>query len=177
MSLKSQDILVALKLVAIGNRMWTYSFLSSHLFISISEVHATVRRAVRSHLLNPDGNVPIIQSVTEYLVFGIRYSFPPFLGELTHGTPTGYGAPPLTYMFENGDEPPPVWKDGQGEVFGYECSPIYPTASDAACLDSNLYELLTLVDAIRIGAPRERALAGNILVKRLRSSRSYNGRF
>lgn len=53
MSLKFQDILIVLKLSVIGNRHWSYSFLSGQLVISISEAHAGVRRCVASHLIDP----------------------------------------------------------------------------------------------------------------------------
>jgi hypothetical protein len=168
MSLKPQDVLIVLKLIAIKNQRWSYSYLSSQLLISTSEVHAGVRRAVLSHLLEPEGNAPIIQNIEECLIFGVRYSFPPFLGGFAHGMPSGYGAPPLSYRVF--DDLPPVWKNKEGEVFGYECSPIYHTAPDAARTDSRLYELLCLLDALRIGKPRERGLAGDVLVKLLRNS-------
>lgn len=170
MSLKPQDVLIVLKLCVIRNLKWSYSFLSGQLLISLSETHAAVRRAVVSHLLDPVDKVPIIQSIEEFLIFGLRYAFPVQIGGLVNGMPTGYGAPPLTEQERNADEPPPVWADGEGQVLGYDLSPIYCTVPDAARIDIKLYELLALVDALRIGEPRERGLAGDILVKQLRNS-------
>ena len=42
---------------------------------------------------------------------------------------------------------------------GPEIKPLYPTAPEAASEDPALYQLLTLVDAIRTGRSRERRLA------------------
>jgi hypothetical protein len=45
--------------------------------------------------------------------------------------------------------------------------PLHPAVPDAARRDNRLWELLALVDAIRIGNARERNLAGRELKKRL----------
>jgi hypothetical protein len=37
--------------------------------------------------------------------------------------------------------------------------PLYPTVPDAASRNPQLYELLVIVDALRAGSPRERAIA------------------
>jgi len=52
-------------------------------------------------------------------------------------------------------------------VRGYKLEPIYKSATKAALADSQLYELLALVDAIRDGAARERSAAIDELKKRL----------
>jgi hypothetical protein len=53
---------------------------------------------------------------------------------------------------------------------GYALEPLFETVPLAALEDEKLYELLALVDAIREGRVRERSLATEELVKRLRSS-------
>ena len=52
-------------------------------------------------------------------------------------------------------------------VRGESISPIYPSAPEAAAQDSLLYELLALVDVIRIGDTRSRNLAVAILEKKI----------
>ena len=47
--------------------------------------------------------------------------------------------------------------------------PLYKTAPAAALRDPTLYELLALVDAIRDGRARERKIAEQELISRLRS--------
>ena len=51
MQLKSQDFLVALKLVAWGDQRWTYARLAQELGLSASEAHACVKRGLLSGLL------------------------------------------------------------------------------------------------------------------------------
>lgn len=66
-------------------------------------------------------------------------------------------------------DPPLVWPHPDGEVRGEGFEPLYPSAVDAARRDGKLYECLALVDALRIGRAREKALAIDLLAKRLRS--------
>jgi hypothetical protein len=51
MPLKPQDFLVALKLLAMGERHWTYAGLAHELGLSASEAHAAVQRALAAGLL------------------------------------------------------------------------------------------------------------------------------
>lgn len=54
MQLKSQDFLVALKLVAWGEQRWTYARLAQELGISVSEAHACIKRGLLAGLLLPN---------------------------------------------------------------------------------------------------------------------------
>lgn len=45
--------------------------------------------------------------------------------------------------------------------------PLYPTVAEAAIQNEKLYELLALVDALRVGRVRERELAAVELEKRV----------
>lgn len=51
MSLKPQDFLVALKLLALGEQHWTYARLAHELGLSASEAHAAVQRGLAAGLL------------------------------------------------------------------------------------------------------------------------------
>lgn len=51
MQLKPQDFLLALKLVAMAGRRWTYASLANELGLSASEAHACVKRALQAELL------------------------------------------------------------------------------------------------------------------------------
>ncbi|MFA7336894.1 MAG: hypothetical protein WC028_08890 [Candidatus Obscuribacterales bacterium] len=62
-----------------------------------------------------------------------------------------------------------MWPDPQGKARGYQLSPLYGSVPKAASMDSSLYELLALVDAIRDGRARERKLAAEQLHQRLRA--------
>ena len=169
MILKPQDVLIVLKLVVLGKQRWSYKTLASELFMSSSEVHSGIKRASAAHLIDHYQKVPIKKSLEEFLIYGVKYAFPPDRGDPTRGIPTGYAAPPLVNHFQIGSEPPPVWPDPEGNVKGYEFSPLYKSVPKAATVDFKLYELLALVDAIRDGRARERNFAVSEISKRLSS--------
>lgn len=167
MILKPQDIVILLKLVTLGNRPWSYSALALELGMSPSEVHSGIRRAAAARLFDAQRNVPVMRSLQEFLVHGVKYAYPPDRGQLTRGIPTCYAAPPLNSLIVQSDEPPPVWPDPDGAVRGYGFTPLYRSVPKAAVRDQAFYELLALVDSIRDGRVRERELAVRLLTERL----------
>ncbi len=148
-----------LKLVARNGSEWSYPALSHELSMSASEVHAGVKRAVSARLMDMHRKIPVKTNLLEFLIHGVKYAYPPDRGGITRGMPTGYAAQPLRGLIMQPDEPPPVWPDPQGQVRGYEFSPLYSAVPHACKADSILYELLALVDAIRDGRARERKIA------------------
>ena len=171
MTLKPQDVLVLLKLVAIGRNQWAYNHLAVELGMSPSEVHSAIKRALFAGLAiqNEDTIVASIRNLEDLIVHGLKYVFVPERGELTRGMPTSYAAPPLNGLILNDSEPPPVWPDAQGEVRGMAFSPLYKCVPKAARSDPKLYELLVLVDAIRGGRARERDAAVKEIKKKLKA--------
>lgn len=121
----------------------------------------------------PDHERPILPSwpnrsnLKEFLIHGVKYAFPVHRGGLVRGVPTAHAAPPLKQQIAESSEPPPVWPDPEGNVRGLEFSPLYKNVPAAARRDSNLYELLALVDAIRDGRAREREIAIRELTARI----------
>ena len=82
--------------------------------------------------------------------------------------PTAISAPPLAEKFLVGEDDRMVWPSSRpGAVRGRRVEPLYRSAPEAAAKDPVLYELLALVDAIRVGRARERAIAGQELERRL----------
>ena len=177
MSLKPQDICVLLKIVALEGTPWSYSQLAYELGMSASEVHAGVKRAAEASLmrLEEGWGTPDPGALEELLVHGLKYVFVPVRGGLARGIPTSFAAPGLSALpgletvLVRPDEPPPVWPDDEGEVRGYEFSPLYKSVPFAARRDAKLYELLALVDAIRGGSIEEREAATRELRARLRN--------
>jgi hypothetical protein len=159
MILKPQDVFIMLKLVVRDGAEWSYPTLSHELAMSASEVHAGVKRAVAARLMDMHRKIPVKSNLLEFLIHGVKYAYPPDRGGVTRGMPTGYAAQPLRELIMQPDEPPPVWPDPEGQVRGYEFSPLYGSAPPACKVDLKLYELLALVDAIRDGRARERKIA------------------
>lgn len=156
MALRPQDLLVAVKL-ALGSRQ-TYPELARALGLSLSEAHAAVKRATAAGLISPNRTAnrgPLL----DFLVKSTRGAFAPERGPMTRGMPTAYGAPPLNQLVERGAEALPVWPDPDGTERGESFTPLYPSVPRAARQDPKLYEALSLIDALRGGRARDRALA------------------
>jgi len=171
MQLKPQDLMAMLKLVAMGDRPWTYASLAEQLGMSVSQLHSAIQRALTAGLAvrRDDAIVPNRPALREFILHGLKYVFVPERGGLTRGMPTAHAAPPLDAHFPDSGEPPPVWPDPEGNVRGMAFTPLYNLAPRAARADPALYELLVLVDAIRGGRARERAIAADELGARLKS--------
>ena len=161
MILKPQDVLVMLKLLAMGRKPWSYAGLAVQLGMSPSQLHSAIKRALKAQLAvrDKDDIVPNLRNLEEFLVHGVKYVFVPEHGELTRGMPTAYAAPPMNKRIVSSAEPPPVWPDAKGDTRGIAFSPLYNLSPNAAKADAKLYELLVLVDAIRGGRARERDMA------------------
>lgn len=171
MALKPQDIVVLLKLCGYANSVRpTYSVIASELNMSASEVHGAVKRLKNSQLLHSSAmdEKPNLTAVEEFLIHGVKYSFPEERGRMTRGIPTSYAAEPLRNLITIGNEPVPVWAYSQGKVRGISVVPLYKTVPNAALNDPILYRRLALIDAIRGGRARERKLAEQELQKSLK---------
>lgn len=169
MHLMPQDVLVLLKLVAIGQQSWSYAALAVELGMSSSQLHSAVRRVLAAKLAmrTSESIRPNIGNLEEFLIHGVKYAFPPESGELTRGIPTSHAAPPFASTYAKSTDPPPVWPDPEGKVRGQTFRPLHKSVPQAAKRDPSLYELLVLVDAIRGGRARERKFAVNELKRRL----------
>jgi hypothetical protein len=104
-------------------------------------------------------------SLMDFLTCGIRYVFPQQPGPVVRGIPTSHSAPPLSNEIQSAE--PYVWPYGKGTVRGQSILPLYPSAVKAVQNDTQLYELLAMVDAIRVGRAREKNLAIGELTKRI----------
>lgn len=165
---KSQDVVVAIKL-ALGGRFPSYAELGQTLGLSASEVHAAVRRLVAAHLIDPETKQVRREALRNFLVHGVPYAFPATPKEVTRGMPTAWAAPAMSDKISSSDQIPPVWPDPQGQVQGAAVQPLYASVPGAARRDPELYRILALVDALRIGRARERALAEKEISQQLSS--------
>jgi hypothetical protein len=170
--LRPHDILVLLKLAGIGGLPWTYDSVAHELGLSASAVHRSVDRAIESGLFSRKRREVERASLQELLVHGARYFFPPQWGGEARGLPTAWAAAPLSGQLAHSGDNPPVWPIPGGKVRGIALKPLDPRVPDAVLKDEPLHELLALVDAVRIGAARERNLAAKELGARLRGWRT-----
>lgn len=169
-TLKPHDVVVALKAALHPQERFTFMQIGSDLGISSSEAHGAVRRLNLSGLAlwsRSDGVTPIRPALREFIVSGLRYVFPPSRGALTQGIPTGAGGPTLSKILLGSAEGPLVWPHTRGTVRGSSLCPLYPHAPEASQQDGLLYDALTMIDAIRAGAARDRELASFELARLL----------
>jgi hypothetical protein len=175
--LKPQDILVALKLVALGTEKWTYASLAKSLGLSVSETHAAVKRGLESRLLTRlDHNghkaerpLPNLAHLERLIVHGLPYWMPAPRGprKICMGMPTADGASPLSdEIVIIGGSGVPVWPVRGGSERGVAFPPLHPACPKAAQRDAKLYELLVLTDGARYPAARTRNAAARLLHER-----------
>jgi hypothetical protein len=162
--LKPQDVAILLKVI-LKQDQWTMATLAAEVRMSASEVHAGLHRSAQARLYSSESRTVRIDSFEEFILHGLPFVFVATKGPITRGMPTSFAAPPLSEHF---DEPefPPVWPDPAGNKRGYEISPLYKRAAEAAKADSAFYELLALLDAIREDGSRVRKAARDELCQR-----------
>lgn len=172
-TLKPQDVLVGLKLIAIGEERWFLAHMARSLRISIGATHNAVTHLRAAGLVREkEGAVVVVATrMLDFLVHGAPAMLYPVKGGITRGIPTAGGGPPLAGKFARAGDIPVVWPVPSGRVKGEGLEPIYDTAPLAAAEDAKLYDLLTLVDAIRVGRPRELAAAIKELAERVTGGR------
>lgn len=135
--------------------------------VSKSQVSASLKRCFDVGLAKRERKTGLPRANTrpllEFLVYGVRYVFPVKAGELTRGIGTSFAAPVLENKLLSGGELVPVWPDARGNRKGLAVTPLHPSVPYAVRRDPELYALLALVDAIRLGNPRETNLAADML--------------
>jgi hypothetical protein len=163
--LKPQDVLLLLKIISEDNVLWNQKPMAEALGMSQSEVSESVARSKFARLLDPKGKSVYKMALMEFLQYGLRYVFPVQPGPVVRGIPTAHSASPLKDHIQSKEHY--VWLFGKGTIRGHSILPLYPSAPEAALKDGKLYELLALVDAMRVGRAREKELAVDELKKRL----------
>lgn len=189
--MRPQDILVLLKMVVWGSadtryvlrlvptpsglkrakEGWRQLDLAHELGLSQGEVTESLNRSRIARLVDADKRQPMRKALLDFLLHGVQYVFPALPGAIVRGMPTAHSAPPLSNTIVDSEEKF-VWPDEEGEVRGQAIAPLYPTVPAATRRDPRLYELLTLVDALRVGRAREQKLAREELERRLMEPKS-----
>ncbi len=163
--MKPQDIVILLKIIATDNGNWQQKPVAEALIMSQSEISQSVARMQYAGLIFENGKKVMRSAFLEFLQHGISYVFPQKPGAMVRGVPTAHSALPLNKIILS--EENYVWPSAKGKMRGQSIIPLFPTVPDAAVKDSQLHELLSLVDALRIGKVRERNLALTELTKRI----------
>lgn len=156
-TLNPLDIAVLLKIASINNTSWQQKPLAEALHLSQSEISKSVSRCKFARLLDPTGKKVMKLALIDFIEYGISYAFPQQPGAIVRGIPTAHSAKPLSNLIHAGEDY--VWPSGKGNLKGQGITPLYPAVVEAVQKDNALYELLALIDAIRVGRAREKELA------------------
>lgn len=161
--LRPHDVAVALQLALTPGA--PYRGLAAAVGLSQGEAHNAVKRLVASRLVRSDGRSVNAAALLEFLAGGVPYVFPAEPGPDSRGIPTAHAAPPFAGYL--GQSQSVVWPSADGHVRGAAVEPLYVSAPETARRNPQLYELLSIVDALRIGRARERQHAKALLHERL----------
>lgn len=159
---KPFDVVVALRLLRPAA---TIASIAADLCAAPSQVHTALTRLGVAGLLKPGQRESNPRAILEFLAGGIRYAFPVERGPLATGLPTGYSAPPLNAAVDAIDVlvwPAPKLADS---VQGFSITPLYPRAPLLSQHDPITYQMLCVVDVLRLGDHRLRQRARDALEK------------
>lgn len=154
--MRPHDIVVLLKILLSEKEMFNKD-LASALKISQSEISESLTRSYIAGLIDSTKRKVFKSNLMDFLQYGFTYVFPIEPGSLVRGIPTAHSAPILKDEIVSNEVF--VWPFEKGSERGQSILPIYPKAVDAAREDEALYDVLALLDSIRVGKVREKELA------------------
>ncbi len=166
--MKPQDVVILLKIASLKGVPFFQSDIAEELHISKSELSESLNRSVFAGLMMPDKRNVMNLGLIEFLKGGLRYVFPAEPGKKVKGIATAHSAPPLNKTIVS-EKDVYVWPYAKGDKMGQAIEPLYKLLPEVAANDKELYELLALTDALRVGRAREKALAAELLEKKIMS--------
>jgi hypothetical protein len=164
--MRPQDMVILLKILTYGDRPWSFSEIALSLQISTAEITMAMERNRVAGLVNQMKNSVNKLALREFLIYGLKYVFPPQVGYSTRGIATAHSAPPVCDRIAKGNETY-VWQYYKGTKRGSAIVPLYDKIPRFIEQEPALYEYLALVDVFRVGTGREVAIAVEELDKRL----------
>ena len=171
--MRPQDVVILLKIILLGDSQWRYSDIAASLQISQSEVAEALNRSKQARLVDASKRKVFRASFMEFLTYGVKYVFPAQPGAVVRGIPTAHSARPLSEIILS--EEMYVWPSSLGNIRGQAVMPLYPSVVKAIRQDPQLYEMLALLDAVRVGRAREQKIAVEELRKRIMIEPVYTG--
>jgi len=161
--LQSVDLVVLLGLLRHPASDWTVRSLADELRLPPATVQRALERLAVVRVFDAGRRRVNVGACEELFVHALRFVAPGGVGGETRGMPTAWAAPPLVEHLAGNDDLPPVWPDPLGEVRGLEVQPLHPRMVSLAQADAEIYELLALIDGLRVGDARVRKLAARLL--------------
>lgn len=152
--MRPQDIVVLLKILSMKNDDWRNIDIANALQISPSEVSEALNRSKIARLIDSKKRSVHVNAFKEFLIYGLKYVFPTEPGAMVKGIPTAHSASPIKNHISSGADVY-VWPYAKGNVRGQAIEPLYKTIAASVQDDKLFYELLVIIDTIRVGRVRE----------------------
>lgn len=167
--LKGQDVVLLLKLLGRAEPIGVRE-LADELGFDVAGTHRALRRLSDAGLYSSERRRVFEAPAQEFLVHAVKFSFPAERGTEVRGIPTSWAAEPLKGELAESAALPPVWPYSKGKVRGLSFEPLHPMVPGAAKADPQLWERLSLVDALRSNeSARIAALAARLLNERIQA--------
>ena len=156
--IRPQDIVIILKKMTPSGRAMLNKDIAASLGISPAEISDAMERCRVAQLVDTTKSKINTLALKEFLVYGLKYVFPAVPGRVIRGVPTAVSASPIKEHIAQSNDVY-VWPYKKGTMRGQSVNPLYPTVPEAVANDEELYQLLVIVDTLRMGRTREREIA------------------
>ena len=157
-----QDFIIALFL-ALEEKPILQKDIADRLKISRSAVSYAIKRLGKLKIINLDNQQVMVHSLLDFVQYAIHFIYPTDIGPKVKGIPTAVSGPILDQLITT--EETYVWKSEKGTAIGQEVQPLYERVPEFINYESQLYQVLSLIDAVRIGNSREKNIANKELKK------------
>ena len=166
--MKPQDLFILLKKLTSDGKNLPACKIAEELGMSASAVSESLERCKQAQLVDRNKKRVNALALQEFLVHGVQYVFPAVPGRVGRGVATYVSASPIHEQLSNNTDTY-VWHYLKGNARGQQIEPLYPSVPEAALRDSELHELLAIVNTLRMGRAREKEIAIAELNKRIQS--------
>ena len=148
--MKSQDIVILLKLISLqeqeqdqggkhlrleaqGDDPYSVRNLEASLGISKTEVNQSIKRSLASGIASKDRELgrpkPSRRNLFNFIVHGLKFTFPAKPGSMQRGMPTAFAAPMLEGLLMSAGNYIYVWPHASGREMGQSVDPLFKSAS------------------------------------------------
>lgn len=167
--MRPQDIIILIKILSYKGEIWRNIDIANFLNMSASEVSEALNRCKIARLIDSSKRQVNINSFIEFLIYGLKYVFPAEPGSIVKGVATAHSAYPISDRISAGSDENYVWPYAKGVNKGQAIDPLYKTVPAVVGKDNLFYEILVIIDTLRIGRTRERDIAIHELKTRLKN--------
>jgi hypothetical protein len=142
---------------------WSLRDLAEKLFVDHTVVSRALKRTEEAGLYQSGDRRVNSANFAELMIHAARFIAPAPLGGITRGVNAAWAAAPISNLIRQAtDEPLPVWPSALGVNRGQRLDPLHLGAVSASA-DPTLGALLAIVDCLRAGDARVRAVAASAL--------------